>query len=108
MTPDTAAKNLSETTATTPATARRMVKICNQRGLHARAAARFVQCVERFDAAITVSKDQAKVDGASIMGLMMLAAGPGSTVSISAEGAEAEAALAALAELIAGRFGEEE
>ena len=83
-------------------------RIVNKRGLHARAAARFVQCVERFDAAITVAKDQARVDGSSIMGLMMLAAGPGSTVSVSAEGVEAEAALTAIAELIASRFGEEE
>ena len=83
-------------------------KITNKRGLHARASARFVQCAERFKATITVSKDQATVDGESIMDLMMLAAGPGSTVRVSAEGADAEAALAAIAELIAGKFGEED
>jgi phosphocarrier protein HPr len=83
-------------------------KIINKRGLHARASARFVQCVERFDAAVTVSKDQSTVGGESIMGLMMLAAGPGTTVRVSAEGADAEAALAAIAELIATKFGEEE
>jgi phosphocarrier protein len=82
--------------------------IVNKRGLHARAAARFVQTADRFDATITVSKDQTTVGGTSIMGLMMLAAGPGSEISVTAEGPEAEAALAALAELVATRFGEDE
>jgi phosphocarrier protein len=82
--------------------------IANKRGLHARAAARFVQCAERFDAEITVSKDQTTVGATSIMGLMMLAAAPGSSIRVSAEGPDAEAALAALAALVAGRFGEDE
>jgi phosphocarrier protein HPr len=82
--------------------------IVNKRGLHARAAARFVQCAERFDATISVSKDQTTVGGTSIMGLMMLAAAPGSEIHVTAEGPEAEAALAALAELVASRFGEDE
>jgi len=82
--------------------------IANKRGLHARAAARFVQCVERFDAHITVSKDQASVDGASIMGLMMLAAVPGTMISVAAEGPQADAALAALETLIESRFGEDD
>jgi phosphocarrier protein HPr len=82
--------------------------IINKRGLHARAAARFVQCAERFQSTITVAKDQASVDGSSIMGLMMLAASPGTTVRVSASGADAEAALAAIGELIQSRFGEEE
>ena len=82
--------------------------IANKRGLHARAAARFVQCVERFDAKVTVSKDQVSVDGASIMGLMMLAAIPGSMIRVSAEGQEAEAVLAALASLVEARFGEQD
>jgi len=82
--------------------------IVNKRGFHARAAARFVQCAEKFDAIITVSKDQTTVGGTSIMGLMMLAAGPGSEIHVIAEGRDAKAALAALAELIADRFGEEE
>jgi phosphocarrier protein len=86
----------------------RDLQIINKRGLHARAAARFVQCVERFDANVTVAKDQATVDGVSIMGLMMLGAGPGTTVRVTAEGADAEAALAAIAELIGSKFGEEE
>ena len=84
------------------------VLIVNKRGLHARAAARFVQCAERFDAVVTVSKDQTSVGGTSIMGLMMLAAGPGSEIHVSAEGPEAQAALSALFELVADRFGEEE
>ena len=71
-------------------------------------AARFVQCVERFDATITVSKDQATVDGTSIMGLMMLAAMPGSVIRVTAEGPAAEAALAALVDLVASRFGEDD
>ena len=86
----------------------RDLEIVNKRGLHARAAARFVQCAEKFDAEITVSKDSTAVGGTSIMGLMMLAAGPGSMIRIEATGPEAEAAVAALAELVASRFGEGE
>ena len=82
--------------------------VANKRGLHARAAARFVQCVERFDSTITVSKDQTSVDGTSIMGLMMLAAMPGSVIRVTAEGPEAEVALAALVDLVASRFGEDD
>jgi phosphocarrier protein HPr len=82
--------------------------ITNRRGLHARAAARFVKCAERFDAEITVSKDHTTVGATSIMGLMMLAAAPGSSICVVAQGPEAETALAALAELVAGRFGETE
>ena len=82
--------------------------INNKRGLHARAAARFVRCAERFDADITVSKDQTTVCATSIMGLMMLAAGPGSKIRVQVSGPEGEAALAALTELVADRFGEDE
>jgi phosphocarrier protein HPr len=82
--------------------------IGNKRGLHARAAARFVQCAERFDAEITVSKDQTTVGATSIMGLMMLAAAPGSSIRVAAVGPDAEAALAALADLVASLFGEDE
>jgi phosphocarrier protein HPr len=81
--------------------------ITNRRGLHARAAARFVQCVERFDASVAVSRDQVTVDGTSIMGLMMLAATPGSIIRVAAEGPDADAVLAALEALIAARFDEE-
>jgi phosphocarrier protein len=85
----------------------RELLIINKRGLHARASAKFVQTVDGFDARITVSKDGMTVGGTSIMGLMMLAASPGCTVMVEAEGAEAEAALEAIAALIADKFGEE-
>ena len=85
----------------------RELLIINKRGLHARASAKFVQMVETFDAAITVSKDGMTVGGTSIMGLMMLAASPGSSVVVSASGSQAEAALEALDQLIQNRFGEE-
>ena len=86
----------------------RDLPIVNRKGLHARASAKFVQCADLFDARISVSKDQNTVGGTSIMGLMMLAAGIGSSIRVSAEGPDAEAALAAIAELVANRFGEEE
>ena len=86
---------------------RRTVEIVNERGLHARASAKFVKLASTFDAEIQVSRDGSTVDARSIMGLMMLAAGIGSTIEISAEGAEAEAALDALCALVAGRFDEE-
>ena len=84
----------------------RNLNITNKRGLHARAAARFVKCAERFDAEISVSKDQTTVGATSIMGLMMLAAGHGSLICVSACGPEAEAALVELSDLVVGRFGE--
>ena len=83
------------------------VLIRNKRGLHARASARFVTCAHGFDAVVTVAKDGASVVGTSIMGLMMLAAAPGDEVVLSADGAEAEAALTALVALIDGKFGED-
>jgi phosphocarrier protein HPr len=82
--------------------------IVNKKGLHARAAAKFVQCAERYDATVTVSKDQTTVGGTSIMGLMMLAAGIGSLIHVTASGSDAAAALEALHALVADRFGEEE
>jgi phosphocarrier protein len=84
----------------------RVLEITNQRGLHARAAARFVKCAEQFKAEITVIKKDMSVSGLSIMGLMMLAAGPGSKIEISASGPDAEAALAALSDLVESKFGE--
>lgn len=90
-----------------PGSRTREAVIVNQRGLHARASAQFVRCAETFDARITVSKDGQTVGGTSIMGLMMLAAGIGSTIVLCAEGPDAEAAVAALSELVAGGFGEE-
>jgi phosphocarrier protein len=86
----------------------RVLKISNKRGLHARASVKFVQCVEQFDAEIKVSKDGHVVGGSSIMGLMMLAAGNGSDIHISASGPQAGEALQALEALIAGKFGEGE
>ena len=86
----------------------RTVEIVNKRGLHARASAKFVKMASGFDAEVRVSKDGQTVDARSIMGLMMLAAGPGCCIEIEAEGAEAQAAVAALEELVSGRFDEEE
>ena len=86
----------------------RDVRIVNSRGLHARASAKFVQCTERFDANVQVSRDGQTVPGTSIMGLMMLAAAPGTTIRIEATGPQAAEAIEALAELVAGKFGEEE
>jgi phosphocarrier protein HPr len=83
------------------------LKIVNTKGLHARASARFVQCAAKFDASVTVSKDGQSVSGTSIMGLMMLGAGPGSDVLIRARGQQAREALDALELLIATKFGED-
>ncbi len=85
----------------------RTVEITNQRGLHARASAKFVKLAAGFDAEVKVSKDGSTVDARSIMGLMMLAAGLGATIDISAEGKEAAQALEALCQLVADRFDEE-
>ena len=89
-------------------TANRTVDIVNKRGLHARASAKFVKLAGTFDAEVRVTKDGQTVDARSIMGLMMLAAGPGCCIDIEAEGAEAEAAVAALQDLVAGKFEEDE
>ncbi|SHF63976.1 phosphocarrier protein [Kaistia soli DSM 19436] len=86
----------------------RELAIVNRRGLHARASAKFVQLADSFDATITVSKDQNTVGGTSIMGLMMLAAGIGSSIQVAADGPDAAIALDAIARLVADRFGEEE
>jgi Phosphotransferase System HPr (HPr) Family len=86
----------------------RELRICNRKGLHARASAKFVQCVDRFDAEVAVSKDGQTVSGSSIMGLMMLAAGIGSSITVTVSGTEADAALAAIADLVGNRFGEDE
>ena len=86
----------------------KVLKISNRRGLHARASAKFVQCVSEFDAEIRVSKDGHVVGGDSIMGLMMLAASDGSTIHVSAIGPDAEQAINALSSLIESKFGETE
>ncbi|MBS0410465.1 MAG: HPr family phosphocarrier protein [Proteobacteria bacterium] len=90
-----------------PVSASRTVEIINERGLHARASAKFVKLASSFDAEIQVSKDDNTVDARSIMGLMMLAAGIGSQIDIKADGAEAAAAVEALADLVENRFEEE-
>jgi phosphocarrier protein HPr len=87
--------------------ARRVATICNQRGLHARAAARFVKTAGLFDAEVRVRKNGTEVSGRSIMGLMMLAAAPGTVVELAATGRQAEAAVIALTELIECKFDEE-
>ena len=86
----------------------REVEIVNKKGLHARASAKFVQTAENFNAAIIVTRGHETVGGTSIMGLMMLAAATGSTITIQATGKEAATAVEALSALVAGKFGEEE
>ena len=85
----------------------RTVEIANQRGLHARASAKFVKLAAGFDAEVKVSKDGTTVDARSIMGLMMLAAGIGCCIEITAEGPQAQEALDALTALVAEKFDEE-
>ena len=103
---------VDESAATTndakPATVTRQLEICNKKGLHARASAKFVQTVEKFDADVKVTRGQESVGGTSIMGLMMLAAGPGTTITVEATGREAKEVIEALASLISGRFTEGE
>jgi len=88
-------------------TASACVEIVNERGLHARASAKFVKLAGAFEAEVRVTRDEQTVDALSIMGLMMLAAGPGATIAISAEGRQAAEAVAALARLVENRFEEE-
>jgi phosphocarrier protein HPr len=98
----------SDSATGTPApTVTRVLEICNKKGLHARASAKFVQTVEKFDADVRVTRSGDTVGGTSIMGLMMLAAGPGTTISVEATGQDAAAVIEALAELVASRFAEE-
>ncbi len=86
----------------------RKLTICNKKGLHARATAKFVQTVARFESEITVSRCGETVGGSSIMGILTLGAGIGSTITVAAVGADAEAALDALEMLVADKFGEGE
>lgn len=81
--------------------------IVNRKGLHARASAKFVKCAEGFDAKVTVTRDGTTVGGTSIMGLMLLAAGPGAALHITAEGPEGPEALEAIVALVENGFGEE-
>jgi phosphocarrier protein len=109
---DDAASSGDNTRADAPSlssgTVTREIPIINKRGLHARASAKFVKMVEQFDAEVLVTRGGETVGGTSIMGLMMLSAGPGTTITVSATGAQAEAAVAALAELVGNKFNEEE
>ena len=84
------------------------VTIVNRKGLHARASAKFVKCAEQFDASVRVTRDGQSVGGTSIMGLMMLAAGIGTTIHLEAEGPDAPEAIDALVTLVESKFGEEE
>ena len=86
----------------------RVLEICNKKGLHARASAKFVQTVEKFEAEVKVKRGQETVGGTSIMGLMMLAAGPGSTITVEARGPQASEVIDALEALVCGRFTEQE
>jgi phosphocarrier protein HPr len=85
----------------------RELAITNQRGLHARASAKFVKCAEGFDATITVSRDGQSVPGTSIMGLMMLAASIGTSITVEASGPQADAAMAAISHLVGSKFDED-
>jgi phosphocarrier protein HPr len=86
----------------------RIVEITNKKGLHARASAKFVQAVEGFEAEVTVTRGSETVGGTSIMGLMMLAAGPGTSITIHARGKDAAEAMNAICALVNNRFGEED
>ena len=86
----------------------RVLEICNKKGLHARASAKFVQTVEQFDAEVWVTRGAERVGGTSIMGLMMLAAGPGTSITVEATGPQAREVVEALAKLVSGRFTEQE
>ena len=83
------------------------IQIRNKKGLHARASAKFVKCAETFKANVRVTRDGQTVGGTSIMGLMMLAAGPGTMIVVEADGPEAPQALAALVALVKDGFGED-
>ncbi|MBN2907149.1 MAG: HPr family phosphocarrier protein [Rhodobacteraceae bacterium] len=85
----------------------RSLEIVNEKGLHARASAKFVECVEGFDARAEVSRDGQSAEGDSIMGLLMLAASKGTTIEVTTRGPEAPQLAAALERLVAARFGED-
>jgi phosphocarrier protein HPr len=91
-----------------PGAITRVMKICNEKGLHARASAKFVQVVEKYDAQVSVSRNAESVGGNSIMGLMMLGAGIGTSITVKATGTQAADVVAALDALVSDRFGEEE
>ena len=86
----------------------RVLDICNRRGLHARASAKFAQMVDQFDAVVKVTRGSETVGGNSIMGLMMLAAGHGTSITVEATGPQAAEVIEALTTLVSGRFTEDE
>jgi phosphocarrier protein len=106
MTDDAAPENIPGPSVPAGAISKDLL-IINKRGLHARASAKFVQTVEKFSAEVWVTRGSETVGGTSIMGLMMLAAGPGTTIKVSAIGPEAEAAVAAITQLVESKFNEE-
>jgi phosphocarrier protein HPr len=93
---------------TRPGAVVRVIRIVNEKGLHARASAKFVQTVEKFDADVRVMRCGESVGGTSIMGLMSLAAARGTDITVDAIGMDAEAVVAAISSLVSGRFGEDE
>ena len=95
-------------TADPASTATATLNICNQRGLHARASAKFVKLASEFESEIKVTRDGVTVDARSIMGLLMLGAGIGCSIDVSAEGADAEEAIEALTDLVARKFDEDQ
>ena len=107
MSDDDAAPENNAGPSIPPGALSREIPIINKRGLHARASAKFVQLVERFNAEIWVTRGGETVGGTSIMGLMMLSAGPGTSIVVSAAGPEAEAAITAITDLVASKFNEE-
>jgi phosphocarrier protein HPr len=106
MSDDSSPENIPGPNVPTEAVSRELL-IINKRGLHARASAKFVQTVERYNAEVWVTRGIETVGGTSIMGLMMLAAGPGTTIKVSAIGPDAEAVIAAISELVDSKFNEE-
>jgi phosphocarrier protein HPr len=86
----------------------RVLEICNKKGLHARASAKFAQLVDQYDAVVKVTRGAETVGGNSIMGLMMLAAGRGTSITVEASGPQAADVIEALAKLVSGRFTEDE
>jgi phosphocarrier protein len=84
------------------------LQIVNRKGLHARATVKLVQCIDAFDASVTIGRCGETVGGGSIMGILTLGAGPGMTITVTATGAEAFEALEAIEALVASRFGEDE
>jgi len=97
-----------EAPATQDGVIRRVLEIVNKKGLHARASARFVQTVEKFDAQVTVTRGSETVGGTSIMGLMMLSAATGTEIVVEAKGKQAAEAMDAIVELVTSGFGEED